>query len=765
MQKVTSESKVKLMIQQFVYYTLAMSSLPLIDDPPTFLTPSLVIAKKHAKSLLPRDPDGNLFGHSSNYHVGSHFRRRDGDAIRQFGYKSSPNQQRLYSNTTDSKNRAKTPAELEDARSGLAFTETFGIGTSLYLKMVKFLGVIFTFLSILQIPALKVYFTGAEKLTYGGAIIGFEKTTLANVNQNSSTTEMWGLGERDIFLVLGWFDVMTSITFTVAILFLIKVRNDNYVSHELLDLSLANKVTHSAQENLPGSMFPSTRQCRIRQPIISPLLPHCTYPFTTFPPLCTPKKQYIFEKDMDVIETTPGDYTVLIEGLPKDIIWVEEVRDFVGTVMRQKLYGTSEQDCHTFTQSLEDNNQKILEIAEVLVHYECGKILQRAKQINRLQARLERARYIANKTRDYKPLNDLTKQLRELNDEQARDMNMQHDSVCAFVQFENDKGIDFLLQNFDPDTDLYRGTHKIRIKRSPEPDDIIFENLEVGGLGKFCGRMSSFAVISVVLLIAMGINTILRSEQKKIQPSDSANCPSDGDEKSDLSFCDKDFLGLVLAYATGLLTSIVNVFLAFVIRVSVQKLERRRLKSEEQASKLLCTFMSQFLNIAVIAVLINLKGKWNKDGISGLDEDWYIEVGSPIIIAHLLFAFVPHLIVFGKKKLFAFQKRKGRVRKCVTQEELNDLLARKSEFYLSERFSFVLTTSFVAMTFGSSMPILMVITTVAFYVLYYVDKSNLLHYYNNKTPRYDDARIAHLAGKVLLNAGWVRCAFSVWSFR
>jgi len=72
------------------------------------------------------------------------------------------------------------------------------------------------------------------------------------------------LGERDIFLVLGWFDVMTSITFTVAILFLIKVRNDNYVSHELLDLSLANKVTHSAQENLPGSRFPSTRQCRIR---------------------------------------------------------------------------------------------------------------------------------------------------------------------------------------------------------------------------------------------------------------------------------------------------------------------------------------------------------------------------------------------------------------------------------------------------------------------------------------------------------------------
>lgn len=55
-------------------------------------------------------------------------------------------------------------------------------------------------------------------------------------------------------------------------------------------------------------------------------------------------------------------------------------------------------------------------------------------------------------------------------------------SVCAFVTFENDEGKDFALKFFKDKArstaNLFRSTHRLRVSRAKEPDDVFFENLE-----------------------------------------------------------------------------------------------------------------------------------------------------------------------------------------------------------------------------------------------------------------------------------------------
>jgi len=120
---------------------------------------------------------------------------------------------------------------------------------------------------------------------------------------------------------------------------------------------------------------------------------------------------------------------------------------------------------------------------------------------------------------------------------QTHDMSVQHDSVLAFVQFENDEGKDFALALFKRwrrmncrqigETNLFRNAVKLSVKRAPEPDDIIFQNLESSKQSKFCGRLASVLLVSIVLLIALAINAFLRLEKEKLAPSDTSDCPQD----------------------------------------------------------------------------------------------------------------------------------------------------------------------------------------------------------------------------------------------
>jgi len=224
--------------------------------------------------------------------------------------------------------------------------------------MVKYLGLVFTVLSCMMFPSITYYFGGELALNYGEQGNGFEVTTLANVVQSNVTdAALWGMDQKTTFVFLGGVDVCASVFFLICCMFLIR-------------------------------------------------------------------RQKQFSKDIDIIETTSADYTIIVENLPPDVIYAEEVRDYFFNVMRMNMAEADminiDNDLYTSNSTIGSNNtgstrtgpERILEIAEVVIHYRCKDILERAKLIREMNLAVDREKVVARESNSYLHLAKLTKKLR-----------------------------------------------------------------------------------------------------------------------------------------------------------------------------------------------------------------------------------------------------------------------------------------------------------------------------------------------------------------
>ena len=77
----------------------------------------------------------------------------------------------------------------------------------------------------------------------------------------------------------------------------------------------------------------------------------------------------------------------------------------------------------------------------------------------------------------------------------------------------------------------------------------------------------------------------------------------------DLGYCTQIVAGTIFSYTASLLTAIVNIMLASVIR-RTGKWQMWNSRSSEASGSMVATFFTQFCNSAVILVLVNLD--WSK---------------------------------------------------------------------------------------------------------------------------------------------------------
>ena len=121
------------------------------------------------------------------------------------------------------------------------------------------------------------------------------------------------------------------------------------------------------------------------------------------------------------------------------------------------------------------------------------------------------------------------------------------------MTFENDEGKDFAVKFFKDNKKsqdaLFRSTHRLKVSRAMEPDDVFFENLEKTPVEIFFGRVSSFVIIAVVFIVALTINFAIKLEVKALRPNSSScddavdytredkNCYCNQNGFSDISYC------------------------------------------------------------------------------------------------------------------------------------------------------------------------------------------------------------------------------------
>lgn len=187
-----------------------------------------------------------------------------------------------------------------------------------------------------------------------------------------------------------------------------------------------------------------------------------------------------------------------------------------------------------------------------------------------------------------------------------------------------------------------------------------------------------------------------------------------------------------LIYASALFIIIINLSLKFLFRY-LGKFERHSSESRRASAVTMKVFFSTFLNTALIILLLNTKfpgtfGRLFNGEYKDFSREWYATVGSSIATTMLINVVVPHIGPVFKTFFLQPIKRTLLSSLVFTQEEMNVLYEGPS-FTIEERYPLVLNTVFVTMFYSSGIPILLPISAISLWIIYFFEKMTILKLY------------------------------------
>lgn len=198
--------------------------------------------------------------------------------------------------------------------------------------------------------------------------------------------------------------------------------------------------------------------------------------------------------------------------------------------------------------------------------------------------------------------------------------------------------------------------------------------------------------------------------------------------------------------------------------------ERHESESAKASGTALKLFAAQFLNTAVVVLLVNaslglarvpvlnelLKGKYRD-----FEREWYPSVGMGITTTMLLNAVLPQLKLFLHMFVLSPLMRELQRRSVRTQEQMNKLYAGPT-FDIASRYPSLLNSVFVTMVFCGGSPILLFIAALSAAGTYWFDKLSLVHLYSVRTA-YDEA-LGEVASGLLPWTLVLHLGFSTWMY-
>lgn len=233
---------------------------------------------------------------------------------------------------------------------------------------------------------------------------------------------------------------------------------------------------------------------------------------------------------------------------------------------------------------------------------------------------------------------------------------------------------------------------------------------------------------------------------------------------------DKHYSGKnAMVFVASSVMVVVNVLLDGIL-LTLASFERHASESTRASALATKTFLAQFLNTAIIVLIINayfslenvpiakdmLKGKYHD-----FDRDWYPTVGMAITMTLFFDAFGVHIVLALQVMVLAPLKRMYFRRSIRTQDRMNKLYAGPP-FALAVRYPVVLNSVIITMMFAGGSPILLFIATLACDGTFWLEKISIRKVYSVKTA-YDEN-----LNKVALSVLWwtlkVHACFSAWMY-
>jgi hypothetical protein len=352
----------------------------------------------------------------------------------------------------------------------------------------------------------------------------------------------------------------------------------------------------------------------------------------------------------------------------------------------------------------------------------------------------------------------------------------------------------------------FRGHHPLSMFRAAEPDNILWENLEINR-GYRCLRMSVSVLVTISVMIgSVALLYYMKTVEDGIPTkrecaddypdekfNESVNEAEDFSNKKKMCYCldqtlsdliDKSSLrdlcddyiqksskivGIKFATAVGVV--LIN-FILKLLLVLMSKFERPSTKGREQLKIMMKVFVAMFINTAIVNLMVtsDLQELWFVEYLpfskylfnnefNDFDRYWYFKSGSVFITTMLISIVSPHsfnLIVFYPLGLC---RRSCNWRRHTTQHDLNQAFST-IEFDVATRTSVILNVVFTCFMYSGGMPFMNMICAGALVVIYWVDKYLVLRHYfkpSNFGPELVERVAIMLPVAVVLH-----CGLSLW---
>jgi hypothetical protein len=139
----------------------------------------------------------------------------------------------------------------------------------------------------------------------------------------------------------------------------------------------------------------------------------------------------------------------------------------------------------------------------------------------------------------------------------------------------------------------------------------------------------------------------------------------------------------------------------------------------------LCIFLMSYLNISLFMMFEGTYYNWNKNFVPwGLSKNWFLVYGNCIFTSTLTTAFIP----YAGPIIGILMKISGRKTQI------------PGVFNMERKYAVMLTTLFVAFTYGYEIPLLFIAVSLCFFVQFLMDKT-LVTYWFEMIPIRSDSLI------------------------
>ncbi|KDO26761.1 hypothetical protein SPRG_20566 [Saprolegnia parasitica CBS 223.65] len=222
-----------------------------------------------------------------------------------------------------------------------------------------------------------------------------------------------------------------------------------------------------------------------------------------------------------------------------------------------------------------------------------------------------------------------------------------------------------------------------------------------------------------------------------------------------------------LLIAAALTVILVNVGLQGIF-YAFASFERHSSESRKAAAVVLKLFFAQWINTAVIVLIVNAS-LGNVPLVSSLlsgqymdfERDWYTSVGAGLTMTMLINAVAPQIGPVLNLYVTYPLSRCFRGRYAVTQAQMNALYANPS-FNIALRYPVVLNTLFVTLMYAGGLPVLLPVGALALFLTYLLDKLTIMKLCSVRTA-FDEA-LGSLAMQLLPWVLFLHLGFSAWMF-